>query len=232
MKTIGVLGGLGPQATMDFEVRIHRVAQQIIPQNGNQGYPPMVVSYFRQPPVILPADGSLPDTLPPINPRLLEAARRLGASADFLVITANGVHLFQDEIEQAAGRKVLSMVDATMNEVRRRNLKCVGIVDFRPPQLSVYPRPLERAGICWEALPDSMLPAMYRAILTVDEGRAGRQENDILRAGLAHLRARHVDGIILACTELPFLLREADMASDIINPAELLAQAAVRFAIE
>jgi aspartate racemase len=47
MKTIGVLGGLGPQATMDFEQRIHRVAQQLIPPLGNSGYPPMVVYYCR-----------------------------------------------------------------------------------------------------------------------------------------------------------------------------------------
>src|SRR5262245_30993925 len=40
MKTIGVLGGLGPQATMDFEARVHRVAQRLIPPDKNCGYPP------------------------------------------------------------------------------------------------------------------------------------------------------------------------------------------------
>ncbi len=37
MKTIGVLGGIGPQATMDFEARVHRVAQRLIPQRLNGG---------------------------------------------------------------------------------------------------------------------------------------------------------------------------------------------------
>ena len=50
MKTIGVLGGLGPQATMDFEARVHRVAQRLSRRSYNGGYPPMVVYYFRQPP--------------------------------------------------------------------------------------------------------------------------------------------------------------------------------------
>lgn len=53
MKTIGVLGGLGPQATMDFEQRVHRIAQELIPPHGNSGYPPMVVYYCRHPPVLL-----------------------------------------------------------------------------------------------------------------------------------------------------------------------------------
>src|SRR5690349_9338199 len=132
MKTIGILGGIGPQATMDFEARLHCLAQQRIPQHVNTGYPPLVVFYFRQTPVLMPADGSMPTSLPPIEPTLLDAARRLGAWADFLVITANGIHAYQDEIEQASGRKVVSMVDATLEEVRRRQLKRLGIVDFRP----------------------------------------------------------------------------------------------------
>lgn len=232
MKTIGVLGGLGPQATMNFEARIHRVAQRLIPQDGNQGYPPMVVYYFREPPVILPADGSLPKTRPPINPRLLDAAQRLGSWADFLVITSNGVHAFQEEIEHAAGCRVLSMIDVTVDEVQRRGLKHIGVVDFRPATMSVYSQPLDKVGIRWEALPPEMLPALYRAILAVDEGQAGREENERVQAGLTYLRAQKVDAIILACTEIPLMLDEADQQEDLINPAQLLAEAAVRYAME
>jgi RNA polymerase sigma factor (sigma-70 family) len=53
VKTIGVLGGIGPQATMDFERRLHRVAQRLLPQRGNTGYPPMVVHYHRRPPFVM-----------------------------------------------------------------------------------------------------------------------------------------------------------------------------------
>lgn len=111
MKTMGVLGGMGPQATMDFEAAVHQVCQKLIPQHANEGYPPMVVFYFRQSPVMMPADGSMPTTRPPTNPLLLDAARLLGNWADFLVITSNSVHALQGEIEQAAGCPVISMVD-------------------------------------------------------------------------------------------------------------------------
>src|SRR5262245_2321628 len=56
MRTIGVLGGLGPRATMDFEARLHRMGQRLIPANQNRGYPPMVV-YDRHPPVVLTEEG-------------------------------------------------------------------------------------------------------------------------------------------------------------------------------
>ena len=112
MKTIGVLGGVGPQATMDFEARVHRESQRRIPPRRNGGYPPMIVHYHRRPPFRLNEDG-LPRLPIEPDPDLLEAARRLGAIADFLVITSNGAHAIQPQIEHAAGREVLSMIDVT-----------------------------------------------------------------------------------------------------------------------
>jgi aspartate racemase len=124
------------------------------------------------------------------------------------------------------------MVDVTMDEVQRRNLKHVGIVDFLPAHLSVYPRPLNQLGMGWAFLPDDMLPDLYQAVLAVSEGRVGKEGHQIARAALTHLRAQNVDGVILACTEIPFMLPESDSEMDIINLAQLLAEAAVRFAIQ
>jgi aspartate/glutamate racemase len=94
MKIIGVLGGLGPQATMDFEARIHRISQQLILRQANTGYPPMVVYYYRHAPVLLTDDDSPVFPLQP-DPRLFEAVKKLGICADFLVITANAPHLLK-----------------------------------------------------------------------------------------------------------------------------------------
>ena len=90
MKTIGVLGGLGPQTTMDFEARLHAVAQRLIPQLANRGYPPMIVYYLRCPPFVMGADFRPVLPLQP-GPQLIEAARRLGPLVDTLLITANGL---------------------------------------------------------------------------------------------------------------------------------------------
>ena len=226
MKTIGVLGGLGPQATIDFEVRLHQVAQQRIPQHGNEGYPPLVSYFFRESPVIMPADGSWPTSRPPLNPHLLDAARWLGTLVDFLVITSNGVYAAEAEIAQAAGRPILSMIDVVLDEVQRRGYQRVGVVDFRPSAIGVYPRRLEACGVAWEELPEDLQHEMVDIMLAVDEGRSGVAEERRLRVAIAALRSRGVDGIILACTEFPLAL-SAPLDADIINPAELLAEAAV-----
>ncbi|HEX6384408.1 MAG TPA: aspartate/glutamate racemase family protein [Anaerolineae bacterium] len=144
MKTTGVLGGLGPQATMDFEMRLHQVAQRLLPQQANSGYPPMVVYYYRHPPVLLDETGHPLTPFQP-DPRLLEAARALGRLADFLVITSNGVHMLYDELVQAAGRPILSLIDVTLAEVERRAWRKVGVLAFMSPQ--VYAQPLEQRQI-------------------------------------------------------------------------------------
>jgi aspartate racemase len=63
-------------------------------------------------------------------------------------------------------------------------------------------------------------------------GQAGPEESRLAVEAVETLRAREVDGIILGCTEIPLLLGDAAQAPDLINPAQLLAEAAVRFAIE
>lgn len=230
MKTIGILGGLGPQATIDFEARLHRVAQQLIPQQGNTGYPPVISWFFREPPALWPADSPPPTTLPPANPRLLQAARSLGVHADFLVIPANGIHLWQTEIEAAAGKPIVSMVEAVLGEVGRRRWQRVGLVDFRPAAWSVYPRPLEQRGVAWVELPGAMQERLAGVMRAVGEGRSGAAEEAQVQHAVAHLRAEGVDGVILACTEFPLALSGASEA-DVINPAALLAEAAVRAAM-
>ena len=229
MKTVGVLGGLGPQATMDFEARVHAVSQRLIPQRGNGGYPPMVVYYHRHTPVLLNDDGSPVLPIQP-DPRLFEAARRVGALADFLVITANGPHMLRDAIEQAAGRPVLSMIDVTLDEVRRRGFRTLGVLGLGEPM--VYLAPLGQLGLACETIDGDLRDRLDRAIVGLMEGRTGPESSAVAREAIDTLRGRGVDGVILGCTEIPLLLGEATDAPDLINPAQLVAEATVRHAID
>ena len=73
--------------------------------------------------------------------------------------------------------------------------------------------------------------ALDQAIAGVMEGRDDAESAAAARGAVAALRARGVDGVILGCTEIPLLLRESADAADLINPAQLLAEAAVRAAV-
>ena len=129
MKRIGVLGGISPQATIDFEARVHRVCQQLVPQSWNRGYPPMVVWYHRRMPLRVDADDR-PLVPREIDPELVDAAAWLGRSVDFLVMPCNAAHIGLAALRKAAGCPVLSMIDVAVDEVARRGWRHVGVLGF------------------------------------------------------------------------------------------------------
>jgi len=155
---------------------------------------------------------------------------RLGALADFLVITSNGVHMMQGPIQEAAGRPVLSMIEITLAEVRRRELRKVGVLEYFGS--GVYQRPLEQLGIPYVVVPEDQQSRLNHAIHAYSEGRPTATDRQVTEDAVAWLREQGADGIILGCTELPLLLGPALDAPDLINPGALLAEAAVRHAME
>jgi aspartate racemase len=233
MKTIGILGGMGPQATMDFEQRIHRVAQQLTPQDVNRGYPPMVVMYHRNAPMKLREDGEVLEPLEP-DPNLLELARQLGSVVDFLVIPCNTAHLFFHEIEEAAGRKVLSIVDITIEEIVRRGVSKVGLLAVEETlKYRLYQDRLEARGISWETIPRGLMRRLDNAIYKLMEGGdPSKLSAPAHQAGHYLLVDKDVSHVLFACTELPLFFKGDPFPRNMLNPNQLLAEAAVRYALE
>ena len=203
LKTIGVLGGIGPQATMDFEQRVHRVARGRIPAHENNGYPPLVSFYHRRPPFVLTEDGS-PRFPIQLDPDLERAATRIGAMSDFLVVTSNGAHLASGLIEKASGRPVLNMVDRTVDEARRRGWRTVGVITMGTPR--VYQEPLEAAGLTAVTLDPAIQARLNPVILAFMGGDDSPAARQVAWEALADVRRPGVDGVILGCTEIPLLL--------------------------
>lgn len=230
MKTIGIIAGLAaPQATFDFESAIHQMSRKFIPQHFTTGYPPMVVIHFRDVPFRVDADGKF---LPEPNPHLLETAKILGGISDFLIIFANAPHLFKEQIEKATGKRVLSMVDVTLEEIKKRKLERVGIITIGIAlKNKLYQKPLDTAGIPWESVPDELVDKIDQSVFKVMEGENPEKLGQAAQEAVDYLRQKNVDGIILGCTEIPLLLGKRSRESDLINPAQLLAEAAVKKAL-
>jgi aspartate racemase len=176
-------------------------------------------------------DGRLPVFPLQPDPDLLQAAQWLSTRADFLVITANGPHIIQSQIEQASGHKVLSMIEATLVEVQRRGWRKIGVLGFGDPSVPDYTQALSRLSMAFELITPELQGPLNSAVATLWEGRAKIDDMQVVREAVAYLRTRQVDGIILGCTELPLLLPACVDESDLINPAQLTAEAAIQFAL-
>lgn len=229
MKTIGVLGGLGPQATMAFEAEIHRQSQQAIPAHINEGYPPMVTLYVRHTPVLTNATGIPLEPLT-LDPRMLDSAAKLGKLVDFLTMPCNTPHFFLDQISQAAGCEVLSIVDAVVAELDRRQPAKVGLIGLGVPK--VYSKRF--ANLPFEILvaPKEQRDRLDLAILALIEGNETEQDRQSARTALDSVREPGADVVVLGCTEIPLLLGEQSRAEELIDPSVELAKLAVQRALD
>jgi aspartate racemase len=188
----------------------------------------MVVHYCRHAPFVVDARGV---PVPPLRPepRLLAAARQLGRVCDFLVVPSNGAHLLRDAIEAAAGKPLLSLVDATLAEVARRGWRHAGVLGLGEPV--VYTAPLAARGVECATLTEPARGRLDDAIFRTMEGRELAAGAAAARAAVAELRSLRVDGVILGCTELPVLLGSEADAADLVNTTEVLADAALAVAL-
>lgn len=232
MKRIGIIGGFGQWATLDILSRIHKVSAVKVPQYGNRGYPPIDLRMVNRAPMKLNEDGSFPEVLEP-SPELLEAARFVGEHADFLILPSNTPHLFTKEIEKAAGKPLLSIVDVTIDEVVQRNYQRVGVIAIGLTlDKGLYQKRLEERGIESIILPTELADRLdNEGIYPVQEGADPSDVAQVAYEVVEYLRDQKVNAIILGCTEVPILLGKAAEEPDIINPSQLLAEATVKKAL-
>lgn len=229
MKTIGILGGFGPQATMEIEQQLHKFSQELIPQDHNSGYPDVIVSYQRHAPFVL--DDQYMPVLPiQADPRLLESAKKMGQMVDFIIIPSNGVHTVEKEIEQAAGKPVLSMIDVTMDEAVKKQWMKIGVLGYRMKPM-IYINRFGPLGIAYETIDEAMQQRLDVAITNVMEGKNNEEDSAITLRAIEQLRSKGADGIILGCTEIPLLLGKHANERDLLNPSLILAEAAVKFSL-
>ena len=122
-------------------------------------------------------------------------------------------------------------IDLVVDDVARRGYRRVGVTGFAGAP-AVYLEPLRQRGIQCATIDSRAQAPLDAAIHAVAEGRDGAAHGAAARIAVAALRSQAVEGIVLGCTEIPLLLAADARQPDLINPAALLAEAAVRFAIE
>ncbi|HEY3248383.1 MAG TPA: amino acid racemase [bacterium] len=226
-RVIGVLGGLGPWATVDLFEKILRLTPAARDQD-----------HLR---IIIDNNPKIPDRSPAIlgdgedpTPELIATARNLERSgADFIVIPCNTAHAFYAAIQDAVGIPVLHIMDevaaAAVAEVPggRR----VGVLATRAAMAAeLYHRSFARVGI--EVLgPDAAgQDEVNRAIYGVKAGKIGPEVTRGLVAVCDGLVGAGAQALVLGCTELPFVLHPADVPVPLLDSNLILARAAIRTA--
>lgn len=226
MKTIGIVGGLGPESTVDYYRSIISLYRRKV---ADGSYPSIII-------VSLDVDKALrlvgSNDLLQLTAYFAGAIRQLAeAGADFALLSANTPHVVFNDVRRISPIPLISIVEATCEEVIRRGLKTVSLLGTRFTMSGrFYPEICEQHGIT--LVPPSQEEQDYIHDKYVNELVNGvflPGTRDRLQQIIAIQKKRdRIQGVILAGTELPLLLRaESIEGLPILDTTQIHVNAAV-----
>lgn len=224
-KTVGVIGGLGPVATLDFFDRILKRTRA-----------PREQDHLR---LIIDNNTKIPDRNvhsrgdgPSPAAALAASARGLQqAGADFIVMACNTTHAWEADIRAAISVPFLSIIEETVKVVADLRPEAVGVLAGDAcVAAGLYQNALKAAGMkCIMPAADtqkSLMELIYR-IKSGDTGETVRRSAATIAR---RLEAQGAEVIIAGCTEIPIVLTADDIDSELVNSTDVLVERTILYA--
>jgi aspartate racemase len=225
MNTAGMLGGLGPESTIDY---YRSIIERFRLRKGDAGYPHIIINSLDVDKGIAMLDAGRLDDLADYLAAGVEVLVRAGAEFGF--IAANTPHLVFDEVQRRSAIPLLSIVRATSDYAKARGLKKVGLLGTGfTMRASFYPKEFERAGIALVTPKEPEREFIHRAY--IDE----LLKNQFLpqtRTEILHIAQRMkdedgIEAVVLAGTELPLLLRTSGATIEFLDTTMIHVEAII-----
>jgi aspartate racemase len=226
-KILGIVGGTGPESTITY----YRMILALYRERTNDGsYPCIIINSIDLQRMLSLVADQRNELVAYLSK---EIDRLVDAGADFALLASNTSHIVFDELQSRSRIPLVSIVEACCEEVQRLKLSKVGLFGtLFTMQGDFYRKAFDRNGITLclpstgeqefihqkymnELLRNTFLPKTERGLLTIIE-RMKEEEG--------------IEGLLLAGTELPLILREKIYNGiPMLDTAEIHAQSAVRY---
>jgi aspartate racemase len=220
-KTIGIIGGVGPQASHYLYGKVMQLAQSKYGAKNNDDFPQLVL-----------ASVPVPDFIS--NKKAIPAALKMFAKAiddfnrirvDYLVIASNTVHLLLPKFEKISKVPFISMIESVINKVVEDQRKIVGVLGSpMTKRHGLYRNLLSEKDIQIVYPQDEEEKHVEQMIRAVMAGtNNGSLKKDYIEV-LNNLFNQGAEAIILACTELPLAINYEAIKTKVYNSMDILAE--------
>ena len=226
-KIVGILGGMGPEATVDLFQKILRAT----PAQSDQ-------EHLR---IIIDCNSKIPDRTAAINgkgedpfPYLRESALLLArAGADFIIIPCNAAHFWHSEIQKHVEIPVLHIMKAAADYTAKKlpGIEKVGLLAASGTvKVGLYQDSFAEKNFETVVPDEDFQEITMKAIYGIKAGQKNEKLKElVIRAG-EHLAARGAEAVIAGCTEIPLILEDGDLSVPVIDSTLALVLQAVKFA--
>lgn len=227
-RKLGILGGMGPLATVEF-------MQKIIsrtPAHNDQQHIPMLVSNNPQ---IPDRTAYLVDNGEDPFPALKQGMEQLQqAGAECIVMPCNTAHYWYPRLTELCHVHTISIIDSVVNEAQKRQYSTVGILATTATMMAgMYQTKLAQQHIGSVETTESEQQAVMDGIYAVKAGNVEHGKQLMLPVFEAMLE-RGAEAVIFGCTEIPVALAEQSLKSpqQCLDSLDILAEQCVDWALE
>ena len=219
-KTVGVLGGLGPMASVYFYEMVVNMTDAKIDQ---EHVDMIIVNRATTPDRTAYIIGNS-DEDPSLA--LIEDSKKLEKyGVDFLVMTCNTAHYFYDKIKRSVNIPVINITDETIKYAQKKGHKKLGILATTGNiKTNLYQNMCEKYDIDYLVLDENRQKQIMEIIY--EDIKSGKPANmNKFNSLINYLKENNCDGVILGCTELSILKNDNNLDGDFyIDSLEVLAR--------
>ncbi len=229
-KTIGILGGMGPEATVDCFDKIIKNT----PAASDQDHLRVVID--SNPKVPDRTEAIIGDGESPV-PVLVAGCQALErAGADFIIIPCVSAHIFLADVLPQIELPILSIFDAVAEAIMRdySEIKTVGLMGTTGTVSGGhFQERLKQDGIRTVVPDDKMQSTVMDAVYDIKNSEARRNRDEIKRElvavadSLTAQKPEGAQGVIAGCTEIPLVLRQEYLSVPYFDTLTILARAAI-----
>ena len=225
-RLVGILGGMGPAATVDFMDKI----VSLCPAKVDQEHIPLIVWNVPQ---IPPRAAAIEDeNAPSPLPSLLKGARALrDAGANAIAIVCNTAHFWADEINAEVDLPLIHIADATLKSYQSMftaQSRSMLLATGPTARSGIYTSKARELGVNLELPNDELQGCVDRAITMMKSGDICAAQAALMPKLIALHRAG-TSTFLLACTELPLVFHNQPLEQFSVSSTQALAQAVIDF---
>lgn len=226
MKTIGILGGVGPETTS----KVYHSIVDLFRKNKEDKYPSILI-YNLPFPFIIEEEAIVKGiNSEKMIPYLVDGAKILEkAGADFFILPCNTLHKFTKEIREVVKIPFLSILEETVSQLKLMRIKTVGILATETSvQDKLYDEILKQNNINFLYPTRKEQDGINKIIIELLGGKKNQLQEKKIKNVFLSLKNRGAEAILLACTDLQLLTSTIHISIPIIDSTEILIRASVK----
>ena len=226
-KTLGIIGGLGPETSCKFCLNINLKVKSETDVQPHILLDNLPISGESENKLI---NGGISDEH--LN-LLKDSIVRIQNNVDFIVIPCNTVHIFIDQLRMISNVPIISIIEGTINECKRLKLNKVGLLaSTKTVKENLHGKELQKEGISL-IVPNNLDQSFIsECIVRIINQKIKNTDKKKLLEIMNKLVKQGADGIILGCTDLPLLVNQLLLDVPLINTTEVLENIAVKLITE